>query len=29
VPGDVAHQAPCDVLVVQTTQVAAEQQLSA
>jgi hypothetical protein len=29
VPGDVAHKAPCDVLIVRTTQVAAEEQLSA
>jgi hypothetical protein len=29
VPGDVAHKAPCDVLIVQTTHVAAEEQLSA
>jgi len=29
VPGDVAHRAPCDVLIVQTTQAAAEERLSA
>ena len=29
VPGEVAHKAPCDVLIVQTTEVAAEERLSA
>jgi nucleotide-binding universal stress UspA family protein len=29
VPGDVAHRAPCDVLIVQTEQVAGDEQLSA
>jgi nucleotide-binding universal stress UspA family protein len=29
VPGDIAHRAPCDVLIVQTGQVARDDQLSA
>ena len=29
VPGDIAHRAPCDVLIVQTEQVARDDQLSA
>ena len=29
VPGEVAHKAPCDVLIVQTTDVAAGEALSA
>jgi len=29
VPGDIAHRAPCDVLIVQTEQVAQDDQLSA
>jgi universal stress protein family protein len=29
VPGDIAHRAPCDVLIVQTEQIAREDQLSA
>jgi nucleotide-binding universal stress UspA family protein len=29
VPGDIAHRAPCDVLIVQTEQIARDDQLSA
>lgn len=29
VPGDIAHRAPRDVLIVQTEQIAREDQLSA
>jgi maltose/moltooligosaccharide transporter len=29
VPGDIAHRAPCDVLIVQTEQIARDEQLSA
>ena len=29
VPGDIARRAPCDVLIVQTEQVAGDDQLSA
>ena len=29
VPGDIAHRAPCDVLIVQTEQAVADDQLFA